>query len=169
MRAIQKVKDIVKNLQISLIDCDEDREYIRKTGMPDDTFINRSFLVGRDEIVLGIYDNSEHKLASFFHEVGHIHITQAFKDKNKFNAQAIERESWDLGYTIALTHGIFFSEEIRKWADEQIDSYEIVAYECLLCGRNKFLRPGPHTCGGLYRKRGLKWSPITKAIRNGKT
>ena len=159
MRAIQTVKNIVKNLQIILIDCEKDQGYIEKVGMSRDEFINRSFLV----------DNPEHKLASFFHEVGHMHVTQDFKVRNKYNIQAIEREAWDLAYSIALTHGIFFGEETRKWADEQIDGYEVVAYECLLCGRNKFLRPGPHICGGQYRKRGLKWSPIIKSEQNGKT
>ena len=31
---------------------------------------------------------------------------------------------------------------------------------CLLCGRKKFTRKGPHNCVSGFRKRGLRWEEI---------
>lgn len=41
------------------------------------------------------------------------------------------------------------------------DEKNKIRYKCLLCGRDKFAKPGPHTCGKQYRKRGLKWEKVS--------
>lgn len=39
-----------------------------------------------------------------------------------------------------------------------------IRYKCLLCGRDKFIKPTPHNCIGGFRKRGLKWERINEIM-----
>ena len=164
MRAYPIVREIVKNLQLILWDAEEDREfrekYIKNNGR--DYLENCSFIYGSDEIVLGLYDNPEWKLVSFFHEVGHIFVTRKYMEDFHFDSEKIERQAWEIGYAIAASYGIFFSDETKAWAKEQEEGHKIVAYRCCRCGRWKFQRRTPHICNGQYRKRGLTWEGISK-------
>lgn len=82
----------------------------------EENYINRSYICGNDRIELGIYEDEELMIASFFHEIGHIVDT---KD-DKYNS---EEQAWVIGFELAKKHGYNFSENTYKWAEEQLTSY----------------------------------------------
>jgi hypothetical protein len=83
---------------------------------------NRSFCTGKD-VYIGKYDNKEYKLISFFHELGHILITQTFIQLCNYNTLLIEAECWNIGIKKALEKKIFFSDEAIQWGFQQILTY----------------------------------------------
>jgi hypothetical protein len=83
-----------------------------------DNYINSSYSTF-DEIWLGIYDDEELKVVSFFHELGHIKDPIKQHD-NKFDQ---EKKAWDVGYELAKKYGITFTDKSKNWADEQLKTY----------------------------------------------
>jgi hypothetical protein len=95
-------------------------------------WVDRSCLAGR-EIELGIYDDPELRLVSFFHELGHY-----LDDKRCLEEEGTvpgphsspvqltyDRElmAWRMGLLTALDEGYQFSEKAIVWADEQLWTY----------------------------------------------
>ena len=91
-----------------------DHEYCLVNGV--ETYLNKSFIIGAEEIVLGIYDDNELLIASFFHELGHI----IKHENNMFNT---EEQAWKIGFEVAREHGFTFSIKTHKWAYEQLCTY----------------------------------------------
>lgn len=82
------------------------------------SYINSSYICGNDRIELGIYDDEELMIASFFHELGH--ITNQ-KIKGYYNS---EEDAWIIGFELAKKHGYFFSDNTYKWCNEQLKTYD---------------------------------------------
>lgn len=99
----------------------EGDEYCQANGI--ESYMAQSRIAGKDEIYLGIYDDIELKIASFFHEIGHTKITQ--EEYNTHVIVDIERMAWERGFELAKTaHYIYFSDYVHDWAEEQINTYK---------------------------------------------
>ena len=82
----------------------------------EDWYINSSYVIGCTEIQIGIYDDNELLIASFFHELGHI----VGSKNNRFNS---EEKAWEIGFQLAKEYGYTFSDKTYKWAKEQLETY----------------------------------------------
>jgi hypothetical protein len=94
-----------------------------------DWITNSSSSAGRDEIFLGIYEDKELRLISFFHELGHTMLgDEGVYEYNKYEIKFhAEIECWRIGLKYAQDLGIYFSSGALKWAYEQALSY--IGYE----------------------------------------
>lgn len=115
-------KDIVDRIKqrfvVEIIDVQERPDYCNEVGMEREDFVNRSYIIGNDVIVLGIYDSNEEKMASLFHEVGHILEVGNYRDQ--FSREV---EAWRIGVELAAEYGISFSRETMLWINNQASSY----------------------------------------------
>lgn len=109
---------ICKSHNISLIDIALDSSYVNRVNMPLETFYERSFNI-YNQIILGIYVNKEMKMASFFHELGHI-----LSNDNYENKYEQEKDAWNKGFELASQYNIKFSEEIMIWSHKQLETHK---------------------------------------------
>jgi hypothetical protein len=108
--------DICKLYGIELIDValPEHISYIEANGK--DTYLNNSYCSTKT-IWLGIYDNPEKRLFSFFHELGHlIGPTPSYLSCGKM---AMELLCWSFGLQYAASLGIRFSDSTLAWGYER--------------------------------------------------
>lgn len=91
----------------------------------EDTNHNRAYCA-YDEIYISSFDNLEHRLISFFHELGHIDDQQSKRlgpwekwDYYHFD----EASAWRTGIRLAKDHGITFSEDTLNYAKESLSTY----------------------------------------------
>lgn len=110
---------IVKDFNITLIEIIPNDEYCKANGI--ETYLNKSWLIGNNTIQLGIYDDEELKLISLFHEIGH---TQDKSNKDNLTIFQIEKQAWEIGYQIAEKYNIYFSNNAKNWALEQLNTYK---------------------------------------------
>lgn len=99
-----------------------DDEAIRVNGL--DAYLNRSLSAGADYIEIGIYDDNELRMLSFFHELGHC-LDPCRLHKTEF---AQEQAAWDVGYQLAAFEGVEFSENARMWALANLETYDTPEY-----------------------------------------
>ena len=115
------LKEIAEHRGIKLIEIHPGDEYCKANG--EDAYINHSFIAGRDEIELGIYDDPEKKIISFFHEVGHTMVPRRSIKRVKYDTYKCEALAWKYGLRLAKYYGIEFKRETKKWAKSQLNSY----------------------------------------------
>jgi hypothetical protein len=95
----------------------------------EDNYINHSYICGNDEIQLGIYDNEEYMIASFFHELGHsTDKTEWWVDADSTTTFKSESNDWKLGFELAEKHGYVFSEDTFNWCNDQLNTYKKIIY-----------------------------------------
>jgi len=93
-----------------------------------------SYSAPPDLIYLGQYQNSEFKLISFFHELGHCFnakkgycnwpLGSACSDCRKCTYQHYyEASAWKTGLRVASRHQVKFTKEALQWAQQQLSSY----------------------------------------------
>lgn len=110
---------IAKNLNLKVIDCSK-ISYWKDGGTGDKSdYINKSYISG-NEIILGIYNNPEFRLISFFHEVGHF-LSHKISVSSEYEN---ERIAWEIGFIIAASHGVFFSDDAEDFANKQLKTYD---------------------------------------------
>ena len=97
---------------------DEQHELCKANGAY--TYREISYVVGRYEIVLGIYDDEELKNISFFHELGHTLTPQP----ESLTIYQMEEEAWRLGIQLAKRYGFTFSKKALQWAKEKLETYK---------------------------------------------
>ena len=86
-------------------------------------YLNHSYIASPN-IYLGIYDDEELKLASFFHELGHVLVPKDFAASVEYYSPDVEREAWRIGFEVAKNeHGLEFSQKAHEWAEGQIQTY----------------------------------------------
>lgn len=85
-------------------------------GMDKDSFHNHSFIA--HDIWIGFYDNEECRIASFFHELGHM-----LENKRRRTKIGIEKEAWRLGFKVAKKYKIVFSKVVKQYMKECLKSY----------------------------------------------
>jgi DNA polymerase III delta prime subunit len=83
----------------------------------EDCYINKSYICGQARIELGIYENIELMIISFFHELGH--IVNSVGDF--YNS---EEKAWKIGFKLAESYEYNFSDETHKWCEEQLATYK---------------------------------------------
>lgn len=110
----QVVFEACRNFDIDLIDVAINTDYPSNVSMPEDHFANRSFCIGPNTVILGIYEDAELRLASFFHEVGHL----VNKDGDQLGA-------WGTGLDLAASLGVVFSKETLSWCQKQAKTYDL--------------------------------------------
>lgn len=73
-------------------------------------------------ITLGVYDDEEQRIASFFHELGHC---LAWRSRTHVPATPYDDEvqAWMLGLSLAQKEGFRFSPATIAWCDEQLATY----------------------------------------------
>jgi hypothetical protein len=94
-----------------------DESYAVEANMPIETFQNRSYAIG-NQIILGQYDNEELRVASFFHELGHIVMKNV--SETKFGQEAA---AWRRGLMLASIEGVHFSVPTMVWIITQLETY----------------------------------------------
>jgi hypothetical protein len=83
--------------------------------------LNHSFCGGIDEIVIGVYEDVDWEIASFFHELGHCITTNTFEgDYLKFH---IELDAWMVGLQEAYKYGYVIQPSTLKFMIECLESY----------------------------------------------
>ena len=113
-------KRLAQKFNVKLIDVAADPDYIKRAGMDRDHYINASYIIGGEEVILGIYKDKELKLISFFHEIGHSRTNaQECTDLYEY-----EERCWKEGIKLARAEGIKFSEHALDWAKEQLKTNE---------------------------------------------
>lgn len=118
---IDTLKSIAKKYNKELHKVEKGDEYCKANG--EDNYINKSY-VG-NKIELGIYDNEELMIASFFHELGHVtDKTKWWINADKTTKYKAERNAWKIGFDLAKQHGYTFSLSTYKWAIKQLKSYK---------------------------------------------
>ena len=107
-------------------------EYCKVNG--EDSYINRSISTGhiscekygnntRADIDIGIYQDEELKLISFFHELGH--VTDDLKKHSRLTIYQIEKRAWEVGYELAKKERITFSVKAQVFARKCLETYNI--------------------------------------------
>jgi len=84
--------------------------------------INHSYAYGCDEIALGIYEDEELLVISFFHELGHCVGSLPPYEECQYDHYK-EARAWRVGLALAADRGITFSSRALEWAREQLTSY----------------------------------------------
>ena len=90
-----------------------------------ETYINSSYIIGKNEIVLGIYCDVEYMVASLFHELGHATTKCDWSvGANEYTQYECESDAWELGFGLAEEYGYVFSENTIVWCYKQLESYK---------------------------------------------
>ena len=110
---------IAKKHNIKLTNITLNDKHCKSNG--EDYYINKSYSAGR-KIWLGVYENSELKTISFFHELGHC-VGYHPNDYTNWLVYDIEKLAWKEGLKIAQLNGYSFSKKTMKWAVQQLHTY----------------------------------------------
>jgi Zn-dependent peptidase ImmA (M78 family) len=123
-KIIMSLKKIAQKYEMKIIQIKNGDKYCKANGI--DTYLNSSYVCGDDIIYLGIYDNEQNKIASFFHELGHHIMDRNFIKKvanKKEGTFLIEKECWKIGFSLAKEYGYDFNKEVYDWAEKQLMTY----------------------------------------------
>ena len=91
-------------------------------------YTNQSCCAGNDRIFLGVYDDEDLKVASFFHELGHCLDQEPdpeFPDCLPFALKSDrELRAWKVGFKIAEEqYGVRFSSATLGWCLDQVRTH----------------------------------------------
>jgi len=115
------IETICRKYGIDLVDVEIERDYHQVVNMPEDHFINHSFSID-GQIILGIYEDAELRLASFLHELGHKRwrcIKSDFSSLRFFD----EVFAWNYAMRFIQKHGIIISNRTKQWCRTQLLTY----------------------------------------------
>jgi hypothetical protein len=89
-----------------------------------DAYLNESACAGRDEIWVGVYDNKDEEIASFFHELGHC-ISTNLKDfhHTEFDKFHMELDAWIVGLTEAYKYKYLMEPSTFRYMVKCLESY----------------------------------------------
>jgi Zn-dependent peptidase ImmA (M78 family) len=86
---------------------------------------NNAYVIDNEDIILGIFDDKDLKIASFFHEIGHTLIKESFEKLVNENNMLIESQAWIEGLRIAKKYGVKFSDKMFNYIMDSINTYYI--------------------------------------------
>ena len=86
---------------------------------------NNAYVIDNEDIILGIFDDKDLKIASFFHEMGHTLIKESFEKLVNENNMLIESQAWIEGLRIAKKYGVKFSDKMFNYIMDSINTYYI--------------------------------------------
>ena len=120
-----KLKQIAKEFDIKVINVTQNSldKYCKKYGMPPENFMNNAYVIGDDEIILGIYDDNEVRIASFFHEIGHTLVSESFEKMVNYDTMLIEYQAWIEGLKLAKQYEYTFSRKVFKYIIKCLNSF----------------------------------------------
>ncbi len=102
----------------------EDFDWDSESDWTKESWCNYSMSAGRDMIKLGLYDDPELRLFSFFHELGHTqYILPPYNEWPYGGPGYKEALAWKLGIELAKEYEVVFSAEAKSWAIEQLSTY----------------------------------------------
>lgn len=92
---------------------DKNHDLVERNGL--DTYINKSYIAGSDEIFIGIYSDYDLMIISFFYLLGCI-IPELHE--NMYNSPFV---SWLNGFKIAKEYGYNYydNQKVLDWCEEQ--------------------------------------------------
>ena len=120
-----KNKQIAKDFDIKVINITKNniKKYSKEYNIDESDLKNNAYIIGDDEIILGIFENYELKLACFFHEIGHTMITEGFERMTNDDQMLSEYQAWIEGLKIARKYNYHFSKKVFKYIITSINSY----------------------------------------------
>ena len=110
------IRQLCDRFKIILVDIRDHEELIaNSTGRRED-WIDNCYIIGSDEIDMGYYDDDNKRLASIFHEIGHILIHKTAWPPS-MSSLYWEILCWNIGLEFAFKeYGVVFDEEVINWA-----------------------------------------------------
>lgn len=101
-----------------------DWETYGRENMPRDWYEGHSYSAGSDTIWLGLYDDPEIRMLSFWHEVGHTQLDLPPYEEWPYEGLGHqEATAWQTGLRLAAEHDITFSASALRWAATQLATY----------------------------------------------
>jgi hypothetical protein len=90
----------------------------------EDTYTNCSFSAGRDEIFIGVYDEKDKEIASFFHELGHCLSTNMEQfDSEELLKWHIELDAWMVGLIEAYKYKYLMQPSTFEYIIQCLNTY----------------------------------------------
>lgn len=120
-----KAKQVANDFNLKLINITPRNidKYSALYEIKKEDLINNSQIIGDEEIILGLYDDKEIKLAAMFHEVGHTLVTESFEKLVNNDQLLIEYQAWIEGLKLAKRYGYKFSEKTFEYILTSLNSY----------------------------------------------
>jgi hypothetical protein len=115
-------QDIANQYEIKVHKVEKGDKYCEANG--EDLYINSSFAAGKDEIFIGIYEDKDMEIASFFHELGHCmsNNLKQFK-REELSKWDIELDAWVVGLNEAYKHNYSMKPSTFIYMVECLNSY----------------------------------------------
>ena len=107
--------------------------YSKKYNIEKEDLQNNAYVIGDEEIILGIYEDKDLRIAAFFHEIGHTLISDKFLEMINHDLMLVEYQAWIEGLKVAKKYGHKFSNKTFKYILKSVNSY----YKDALCVYNK--------------------------------
>lgn len=120
-----KTKQIANDFNIKVINITENNlaKYAQKYNIEKIDLKNNAYVIGDDEIILGLYDDKELKFAAFFHEIGHTLVSENFEKMINHDKLLIEYQAWIEGLKVAKKYGYQFSNKTFRYILKSLNSY----------------------------------------------
>lgn len=122
MKKLKEIADIF-GIKLIIITKNNLNKYIKKFNITEEDLTNNAYIIGDEELILGIYDSPDVKVASFFHEIGHTLIKERFEKLVKYDTMLIEFQAWIEGLRLAKKYGYQFSNKTYKYILDSLNSY----------------------------------------------
>jgi hypothetical protein len=119
-----KLKQIANDYDLVLINVTKRNidKYLAHYSIERPNLINNAYIIG-DEIILGLYDSNEVRIASFFHEIGHTVITESYSKMTNYDLMLNEYQAWIEGLKIAKRYGYTFTTKTFRYILRSVNSY----------------------------------------------
>ena len=110
-------------LKVTHINKNNVKRVTEKFDIDKSTIKNNCFIFENEHIIIGLYDDYELKMATFFHEIGHTLISENFEKLVNYDNLLIEYEAWIKGLKEAKKHNIYFTGKTFKYILKSLDTY----------------------------------------------
>ena len=120
-----RTKEIAGDYNLKLINITEGNidEYAKKFDIEKETLMNNAYIIGDQDIILGIYDDKEVRLAALFHEIGHTLVSENYEKLVNYDAMLIEYQAWIEGLKEAKKYGYTFSSKTFHYILKSLNSF----------------------------------------------
>ena len=110
-----KIEEIANKYKVRITEV-EDPCFFRWNLHRED-FINESCCIEKEEIILGIYDNEEKKIATLFYLLGYMTLDPSIY-KTQYDR---EKTAWEIGFQMAAYTDVTFLEETLDWCNKKLN------------------------------------------------
>jgi hypothetical protein len=95
---------------------DEINNLAERWGHRPQWFNNQAYICGRKELVLGFFKDKHRKHVAFFHEIGHLALSQSRCICSRTSRYQLELMATMEGLRIARQYGLTFPDAAIHWA-----------------------------------------------------